>query len=253
MNALSRTMIDLAASLRQANDQPRVLYRRLASLLDYSPETGEFRWKKRSGDDRSISSWNARYAGKVAGSLNQIGYRQIRIDGRQYCAHKLAWLFVDGKWPTGELDHINRCRDDNRIDNLRPATRAQNCANTRIYRTNKSGYRGVSRKRNGWEANIRKDGKRYNLGFFKDKEEAAAAYDRAAIAVHGDFCPPLTSNDARTTQPVFITKKTYSNGHVFYEVLVGGEYYSDVDERELALLQAGMEPSDLGLDPVEGE
>jgi len=58
---------------------------------------------------------------------------------------------------------------------------------------------------------------------------------------------------ARTTQPVFITKKTYSNGHVFYEVLVGGEYYSDVDERELALLQAGMEPSDLGLDPVEGE
>ena len=250
MNALTTTIRDLSATLSTAAapQKQHVSYQQLVSLLDYSPDTGEFRWRKRSGSGRSNAGWNARYVGKVAGSLNQTGYRQIRIGDRLHCAHKLAWLWGTGEWPSGELDHINRCRDDNRIDNLRPATRSQNCANTRLYKNNKSGIRGVSKGRSGWEANIRKDGKRYYLGSFRDKDSAASAYNKAAIAVHGDFHTIATP---APKQSVFITKKTYGDGGVRYEVLVAGEYYGDLSANELAALQAGISPEDLQLYPLE--
>ena len=253
MNALNRTMLDLSAALSTAAapQKQHVSYQQLVSLLDYSPDTGEFRWRKRSGSGRSNAGWNARYVGKVAGSLNQTGYRQIKIDGRMHCAHKLAWLWGTGEWPSGELDHINRCRDDNRVENLRPATRSQNCSNTKLHKSNTTGFRGVCAHRGRWEASIGRDGKRYYLGAFRDKADAAAAYDRAARAVHGDFHAPLNFNKASPKQSVFITKKTYGDGGARYEVLVAGEYYGDLSANELAALQAGISPEDLQLYPLE--
>jgi len=93
--------------------------------LQYDPETGVFIWKPRPID----KSWSTRFSGEVAGTIKNNGYRQIRIDGVKYGAARLAWLYVYGEWPKNEIDHINRVRDDDRLINLREATRTENCNN----------------------------------------------------------------------------------------------------------------------------
>jgi hypothetical protein len=153
---------------------------RLRALLDYDPETGEFTWRvsRRQG-----------LQGKRAGSTDSQGYLCIRIDGRGYKAHPLAWLRVFGNWPDGELDHANGDRADNRISNLRLATPSQNCANRRRYRTNTSGYKGVTfnRKARKWHAKIQKHGKSRHLGLFPTAADAHAAYCAAAREIHGEY------------------------------------------------------------------
>jgi len=94
--------------------------------LEYDPETGVFIWKPRTTDDKS---WNTKFAGEVAGSINNHGYRRIGIDGKIYMAARLAWLYVHGEWPKNEIDHINRVRDDNRMVNLRDVTSTENSNN----------------------------------------------------------------------------------------------------------------------------
>lgn len=92
--------------------------------------------------------------------------------------------------PNGKyIDHVNRNGLDNRKSNLRICTKKQNLVNTFTHKNNKSGYKGVSwaKQRNRWLAHITKDGKGITLGYFKDKKEAAIAYNKAAIFHHGDF------------------------------------------------------------------
>lgn len=88
------------------------------ALLDYSGDTGHFRWKE---------------TGKPAGGLQDKGYRIIEIGGTPYYAHRLAWLYTHGVWPEADLDHINRNRDDNRIENLRDVSRSENNRNRRSW------------------------------------------------------------------------------------------------------------------------
>jgi hypothetical protein len=90
--------------------------------LQYNSETGVFIWKPRIGDKR----WTAQFAGKVAGSIKNDGYRRIKIDGESYGAARLAWLITYGEWPQNDIDHINRVRDDDRLVNLRDVTRTEN-------------------------------------------------------------------------------------------------------------------------------
>ncbi|MCK9994454.1 MAG: hypothetical protein Dbin4_02974, partial [Alphaproteobacteria bacterium] len=94
---------------------------RLKELLHYDPDTGVF-------TRRVQTSSNAR-VGDVAGCLHPEGYRHIQIDGKRYAAHRLAWLYMTGEWPTNQLDHLNGVRDDNRWGNLREATHGQNQQN----------------------------------------------------------------------------------------------------------------------------
>lgn len=98
---------------------------RLRELLTYDPETGEFRWRYTRG---------CRARGQIAGTVTCLGYLTIAIDGRKYKAHRLAWLHVHGEWPYPEIDHINRIKLDNRLVNLRRATRAENNANRVVLR-----------------------------------------------------------------------------------------------------------------------
>lgn len=158
----------------------------LRSILDYDPEAGIFRWKYRA-DMRP--QWNIRYAGKVAGSKGQRGRIEIRIDGKSYLAHRLAWLFMTGHWPENEIDHKDIDPSNNTFSNIREATRRQNAANKKPYPQNTSGYMGVtfSRSSRKWMAMIKIDGKTTYLGVYKNIEDAANAYMEAAEKVHGAF------------------------------------------------------------------
>lgn len=151
-------------------------------LLDYDPTTGALTWK-------TNADCFARVAGKPAGRLRQGGYRAVKINGREYAAHRLAWVHATGAWPPAQIDHIDRDPSNNALSNLRPATQAENLANTPARANNTSGFKGVSPRRGKWLAQIRRHGKIVYLGSFDTPQEAGAAYLRAAREMHGEFVP----------------------------------------------------------------
>lgn len=150
---------------------------RLKELLLYDPETGVFTWL--SKPNRSIRM------GDVAGCMAS-GYRQIKIDGRLYRAHRLAWLYVHGKWPADQIDHINGVRDDNRIVNLREATQSQNQQNRTANANNTSGFPGVcwSKQKRKWRSQIKLASRNKYLGIFDTPVAAHAAYLAAKAELH---------------------------------------------------------------------
>ena len=151
---------------------------RLKDLLIYDEHTGLFRWIKPTGTRIK--------AGSVAGTLSDNGYVKISIDRKLYRAHRLAWLYVYGHFPDNELDHVNRVKSDNRIENLRPATCAENQQNQPKRRTNKSGVVGVCwYKRTGkWRAQITAGRVKYHLGYFDNLEDALCARAIAKAKYH---------------------------------------------------------------------
>lgn len=154
---------------------------RLRKLLDYEPATGEFVWL--------LCPENPARVGKPAGWLEPKGYRRLCIDGRNYQAHRLAWLWMTGKWPIAQLDHRNLFKADNRWSNLRPATNTQNHQNVPKRRCNTSGIKGVywHKRLARWHASIQVDGKLKFLGYRDKKEKAAALYASAAKQYFGEF------------------------------------------------------------------
>jgi HNH endonuclease len=130
---------------------------RLREVLHYDPETGEFRSLKRKG-------WR-----RKCGSISR-GYLRIKIDGRNYLAQRLAWLWMTGEWPEDEVDHRNRVKLDNRWCNFRPATRLINCNNRSLSKNNTSGTNGVGWANGKWRVRLR--GKFH--GYFPTKDEAVA-------------------------------------------------------------------------------
>lgn len=156
----------------------------LREIIDYEPKTGVFLWKHRARSHFKSSNqwknWNGRYPETVAGSLHVTGYRIIAIHDRLYRAHRLAWLYVYGEWPSNQIDHINGAKDDNRIENLRDVANAENAKNRRREGTSSSGRVGVTpyRRKSGghcWVARIRVDGKLKHLGYFDTKQDAILA------------------------------------------------------------------------------
>ena len=111
----------------------------LRAALDYDPLTGVFIWKRSS--DRTVQ-WNGKWAGKVAGTPGP-NFITIQLRRRRYRANRLAWWFMHGEMPVDMIDHVNGDWRDNRIANLRIATRSQNAANSGPLRTNTSGFKGV--------------------------------------------------------------------------------------------------------------
>lgn len=153
---------------------------RIKEFLEYDEITGVFRWKK----TKSSSA----VAGNVAGTPNSNGHLQVVVDGRAYFLHRLAWLYVHGRFPESNIDHINGNPADNRIVNLREASQAMNMQNLRrAQKNNKSGYLGVSPARNKWRARIDVNGDRISLGVFEDPAQAYEAYLAAKRKMH-DGC-----------------------------------------------------------------
>lgn len=144
-------------------------YSRLRALFDYSEDTGAF--------TRKISTSNSVRIGDIAGWVRPDGYIGMRFDGRYYQAHRLAWLYVHGVWPEGQIDHINGVRTDNRIANLRDVTHPENGKNQRMAANNTSGANGVHwfKARGKWRAEITVDGAKQHVGYFSDIEDAISA------------------------------------------------------------------------------
>lgn len=153
----------------------------LRKLLDYDQDTGEFTWR--------VSRGRMAKVGAKAGCVKRNGYIQIRIGGRDFFAHRLAWLHAKGIWPPHDTDHINGERNDNRIANLRLATRSQNQANRGAQANNTSGAKGVCWHKgiHKWVAHVRVGGEKKHLGTFVRRDEAEAAYQVAAILHFGPF------------------------------------------------------------------
>lgn len=154
---------------------------RLKELLHYHAESGIFRWRVPNG---CIKAW------QVAGCLTRDGYGKIKVDRKTYLAHRLAWRYVHGEWPVDQIDHINGCRTDNRICNLREATGKENTQNRRRPASNNTtGFLGVSLLKGNkkYQARIRVGGKLRYLGSFKTAEQAHAVYLAAKREQH-EFC-----------------------------------------------------------------
>ena len=107
------------------------------------------------------------------------------VDGQTYQAHRLVWLYANGVLPKEDLDHINMDRADNRLLNLREATRSENKQNQqKAYSNNKSGLLGVSKGKEGWIAQITIAYKRHKFGPFETKEAAYSVYVQKKTELH---------------------------------------------------------------------
>jgi HNH endonuclease len=135
---------------------------RVKELLYYDPDSGSLIWNMRTSPTAA--------SGKEAGSLHGAGYRQIRIDGKVYLAHRVIWLWVYGEFPPNFIDHVNHDRLDNRLINLRLATNAEN-------QQNRKASLGVAwcGRRKKWRARVDHEKVQRHLGYFDSKELAVEA------------------------------------------------------------------------------
>lgn len=158
----------------------------LRKLLRYEPETGKLFWRDRTPDmfeERKICNvircrrWNLRYAGKEAFAVTVHGYAKGSIFKQQIFSHRAIWAMTYNHWPTGQIDHIDGNRKNNRIDNLRDVTCLENRKNAAMRCNNSSGFNGVNfdESRGKWLARVQINGKQKNLGRFNNFDDAVSA------------------------------------------------------------------------------
>ena len=144
---------------------------RLLDLLSINTEHGTFTWKHTMGGKAK--------KGQEAGALTANGYVTIRIDQRDYLAHRLMWLYVYGGFPVLNVDHIDRDKTNNRPTNLRIATEKQNAENRPLKSKNSSGHRGVFYRKylksKPWHVSITNNRKTIHVGYYATADEAIAA------------------------------------------------------------------------------
>ncbi len=164
---------------------------RVKELFDYQ-EDGQLIWKIKRGGKAQ--------AGAVAGAMTSNGYLFIRMKQKSTMAHRIVFLWHHGYLPEQDIDHIDGNRTNNRIENLREATRSQNNGNSKIARNNTSGYKGVQwcKTTKKWRSVIWINNKRKCLGRYDDIENAAKAYHEAAIVYFGVYAKTAFVQNGKT-------------------------------------------------------
>jgi len=152
-----------------------VNYNKLHELFYYNPITGLLIRRK---------------SNKVVGTITDNGYLTVGIEGKIYRVHRVAWCMHHGYWPENEIDHINRIRHDNRIENLREVSHACNLRNAKLASNNSSGIRGVywEKKSKKWRAFIEVNKKRIGLGSYKNIENAVIARFLSELEHNWNVC-----------------------------------------------------------------
>jgi len=156
-----------------------ITQKQLKSLLSYNQRTGKFTWK--------VSLCNRVPVGNVAGSKQKNKYVKIMIARKSYQAHRLAWLYVKGKWPNGEIDHKDTVKHHNWFSNLHDVNSSGNKQNKRkAYSNSQTGFLGVTfnKCRRKFQARIKTDSKTKSLGYFDTAELANVAYITAKRELH---------------------------------------------------------------------
>lgn len=150
----------------------------IREYLHYDEQTGIFTVKKR-WSTKGVSP-----VGTVLGYRNGRGHIHFSFFGKKYKAHRLAWLYTHGVWPTDQIDHINGVKDDNRISNLREVNNSHNQWNRHTINSS-SGYKGVffDKRSRSWYAKFSKT----HLGMFSTPESAARAYDAFVLKLHPEY------------------------------------------------------------------
>lgn len=140
----------------------------------YDSLTGELTWRV---------NWGRMKAGDVAGSVRPDGYRQVKIDNKLYLVSRVIWLWMEGSWPSGVVDHKDRNPTNNRWENLRDTTQSVNLHNSSLRSDNSTGVCGVGWHKLGkkWQAKIKLNGKTKSLGLFSSFDEAVAARHKAEM------------------------------------------------------------------------
>jgi hypothetical protein len=164
-------------------------YEELSQVFSYNPETGvmlrhaNFLRQKRNASGEKVCAGKIRY-----------GHLRLSHKGKQLLVHRVAFLLMTRRWPTGVVDHINGKTDDNRWVNLRECTKAENTRHQKVSKRSSSGYRGVHfvKGQNRWRAVIGVGWKSIYLGQFENIEDAVAARQAASIRFHGAFSGQLT-------------------------------------------------------------
>ncbi len=156
-----------------------------SSMFSYDPATGNLIWLPRVNN---AGGFNVRFAGKPAGTLSATGYINVRIGRREHKAHRIIWEMLVGPIQD-EIDHIDRNRANNRLENLRPATRSENNMNRPVFKRHKVGSKGITydAKKKLYRARVQVGGKRIGLGRYKSLADAEAAYVKGVAQYHKDF------------------------------------------------------------------
>lgn len=163
------------------------IFSALSEMVDYNPESGIFIWKYRTGNEQHVNAFNTRFAGKECGSANGNGYNHIRFTYKKKMflikAHRLAWFVHTGRMPVGEIDHINRNRLDNRIQNLRDVSGLVNKRNQSMSSNNTSGATGITWTEpiKKWRARVGTGDGRKHIGYFEDIADAITALNEVRL------------------------------------------------------------------------
>lgn len=160
----------------------------LKAILHYDPETGAFTWLVDQGRAKRGSITGVRPASRDDGRP-----AIIKIHGKLYRAHRLAFLYMTGRWPAELVDHIDCDPSNNRWDNLREANKSQNAANSRQRTGVKSKRKGAffHKRTRKWRSQIGINGKQIFIGTFNSEESAWAAYCTKARELFGKFARPM--------------------------------------------------------------
>lgn len=169
----------------------KITNKNVKDIFNYCPVSGVLSWKVRPRNhfntDGSHKTFNSRFSNKEAGTTNNFAcnkyYRILTFRSKNYLAHRVIWLFVFGRWPKHEIDHVDGDGLNNKIKNLRDVKHGVNTKNVKKGSRNTSGFVGVNfdKKRKSFRATICVEGKQIHIGRYISIEEAASARKAAEV------------------------------------------------------------------------